>query len=166
MKVRCVFALELPPFTLESFTLESAHWGNSNEYTQYTIFNNKKEKPSQVCSYRIFSKGLKNEFKTALVNKQSVFEALEVCCIWTWLCPVFFTFQFCHLRLLVFQRKFLGPEYLLCDISSLKWTLTVRDIERRFKSDYSVFRFTVMPNILCRIWIVFSHIALRTAKTP
>ena len=42
MKVCCVFSLESP------------HRGNSNEYTQYTIFNIKKEnrpKFSQICSY-------------------------------------------------------------------------------------------------------------------
>ena len=42
MKVYCVFSLESP------------HRGDSNEYTQYTIFNIKKEnhpKLSQICSY-------------------------------------------------------------------------------------------------------------------
>ena len=67
------------------FSLESPHRGNSNEYTQYTIFNiNTKTHPklSQVCSYEIFSKGLKNEFETAVVNESSVFEPLsEVLCI-------------------------------------------------------------------------------------
>ena len=56
MKVYCVFSLESP---------------------QYTIFNMKKEKHpklSQICSYRIFSQGLKNEFETAVVNEPSVFE--------------------------------------------------------------------------------------------
>ena len=36
------------------FSLESSHRGNSNEYTQYTIFNIQKEnhpKLSQICSY-------------------------------------------------------------------------------------------------------------------
>ena len=31
----------------------------------------------QVCSYGIFSKGLKNEFQTAVVNEPSVFEPLK-----------------------------------------------------------------------------------------
>ena len=56
--------------------------GDSNEYTQYTIFNMKKKKKrpksSQICSYEIFSKGLKNEFETAVVNEPSVFEPLNL----------------------------------------------------------------------------------------
>ena len=35
----------------------------------------------KMCSYEIFSKGFKNEFKTALVNEPSVFEPLKVYCI-------------------------------------------------------------------------------------
>ena len=52
--------------------------------TQYTIFNVKKEnhpKLFHICRYGIFSKGLKNEFKTAMVNEPSVFEPLSVYCI-------------------------------------------------------------------------------------
>ena len=37
-------------------------------------------KLSQFCSYGIFSKGLKNEFKTATGDKPSVFEPLKVYC--------------------------------------------------------------------------------------
>ena len=38
------------------FSLESPHQGDSYEYTQYTIFNIKKEnhKLSLICSYGIF----------------------------------------------------------------------------------------------------------------
>ena len=46
MKVCCVFSLESP------------HLGDSNEYTQYTIFNIKKKnytKLPQICSKRIIS---------------------------------------------------------------------------------------------------------------
>ena len=71
MKVYCVFSLESP------------QRGDSNEYTQYTIFHYKKEnipKLSQICNYGICSKGLKNEFKTAVVNKPSVFELLKFYC--------------------------------------------------------------------------------------
>ena len=57
MKVCCVFSLEL------------LHGGDSNEYTQFTIFNMKKEKHP------------KNEFKTAVVNEPSVFEPLKFYCI-------------------------------------------------------------------------------------
>ena len=68
----CMFSLELP------------HRSNSNENTQYTILNMKKEKHpklSQTCSNRIFSMGLKNEFETAVVNEPSVFEPLKFYCI-------------------------------------------------------------------------------------
>ena len=72
MKVYCVF------------TLESPHRGDSNEYTQYTIFqydNEKHPKLSQICSYGIFSYGLKNEFERAVVNEPPVFELLKFYCI-------------------------------------------------------------------------------------
>ena len=62
------------------FSLESPQRGDSKEYTQYTIFQYKKEnipKLSQICNYRICSKGLKNEFETAVVNEPSVFEPLK-----------------------------------------------------------------------------------------
>ena len=46
------------------FSLESPHGGDSNEYTQHTIFNIKKKKKkenqpklSQICSYRILFQG-------------------------------------------------------------------------------------------------------------
>ena len=32
---------------------------------------------SQICSHGFFSKGLKNEFETAMVNEPSVFEPLK-----------------------------------------------------------------------------------------
>ena len=66
------------------FSLESPHRGDSKEYLQCTIFNIKKEnqrKLSQTCSYGIFSKGLKDEFETAVVNEPSVFEPLKFYCI-------------------------------------------------------------------------------------
>ena len=47
-------------------------------------FQCKKEshpKSSQICSYGTFSKGLKNEFETALVNEPSMFESLKFYCI-------------------------------------------------------------------------------------
>ena len=57
-------------------SLESPLRGDSNEYTQYTSFNIKQKNPklSQICSYGIFSKGLKNEFETAVLNEPLVFE--------------------------------------------------------------------------------------------
>ena len=65
------------------FSLKSPHQGDSNVYTQYTIFNvNKKKHPelAEICSYMNFRKGLKNEFETAVVNEPSVFEPLKFYC--------------------------------------------------------------------------------------
>ena len=73
MRVCCVFSIESP------------HRGDSNENTQYTVFSitqKNHSKLSQVCSYEIFYKGLKNEFETAVVNESSVFEPLKFYCIW------------------------------------------------------------------------------------
>ena len=66
------------------FTLESPYRGDSNEYTQYTIVQYEKEKHpklSQICSYGIFSKGLKNEFERAMVNESVVFEPSKFYCV-------------------------------------------------------------------------------------
>ena len=66
------------------FSLESPHRGDSNEYTQYTIFNmNKKNTLNYLKSavMGFFSKGLMNEFETAVVNEPSVFELLKFYCI-------------------------------------------------------------------------------------
>ena len=65
------------------FSLESPQRGDSNQYTQYTIFQYKKEnlpKLSQICNYGIRSKELNNEFETAVVNEPSVFEPLKFYC--------------------------------------------------------------------------------------
>ena len=72
MKICCVLSLKSP------------HRGDSNEYIQYTIFNIKKKiilnypksAPTGFCS-----KGLKNEFETAVVNEPSVFEPLKFYCM-------------------------------------------------------------------------------------
>ena len=37
-------------------------------------------KLSQICMYEFFSKGLENEFETAVVNEPSVFEPLKFYC--------------------------------------------------------------------------------------
>ena len=66
------------------FSLESPQRGNSNEYTQNTISQYKKEnhpKLSQICNYWICPKGLKNELETTVVNETSVFEPLKFYCI-------------------------------------------------------------------------------------
>ena len=65
------------------FSLESPHRGDSNEYTQYAISQYEKENhPTlfQNCSYGILSKGLKDEFETAVANEPSVFEPLKFYC--------------------------------------------------------------------------------------
>ena len=62
-------------------SLESPHRGNSNEYTKYTIINIKKKiTPTypKSAAMGLCSKGLKKEFKTAVVNNPSVFQAIEV----------------------------------------------------------------------------------------
>ena len=72
------------------FLLESPHRGDSSEYTQYTIFNmNKKNTMNYPKSAAIafFSKGLKKEFETAVVNEPSVFEPLKFYCSYTMVCP-------------------------------------------------------------------------------
>ena len=69
MKVCCVFSLESPP------------QGDSNEYTQYTIFNIKKENHHISAAVGFFSKRLENKFEIAMLNKPSVFEPPKVYCI-------------------------------------------------------------------------------------
>ena len=66
------------------FSLESPHQGDSNEYTKYTMFNIKKKitlNYPKSAALELFSKGLKNKFKTATVNEPSVFEPLKFYCI-------------------------------------------------------------------------------------
>ena len=65
------------------FSFESPHRGDSNEYTQYTIFNMNKKNTlnySKSAAMGLFSKGLKNEFETAVVYEPSVFEPLKFYC--------------------------------------------------------------------------------------
>ena len=62
------------------FSLEFPHQGDSNEYTHYTIFNIKKKITliyTKSAVMRFFSKGLKNDFETAVVNKPSGFQPLK-----------------------------------------------------------------------------------------
>ena len=69
MKVCCMFSLESP------------HRGDSNNYILYTIFSIKKKialNNPKSAAIGFFSKGLKNEFETAVVNEPSVFEVTEV----------------------------------------------------------------------------------------
>ena len=56
MKVYCVFSLESP------------HRGDSNEYTQYTIFNIKQKnhpKLSQIRSFKIFVQGIQERVRNS-----------------------------------------------------------------------------------------------------
>ena len=62
------------------FSLESPHRGDSNGYTQDTIFNIKKKITLNYHNYHksaamgfFFTKGLKNKFKPLMVNEPSVF---------------------------------------------------------------------------------------------
>ena len=66
------------------FSLESPHRGDSNEYTQYTIFSMKKENTlnyPKSAAMGFLSRGLKKEFETAVVNEPSVFEPLKFFCL-------------------------------------------------------------------------------------
>ena len=71
MKVCCVFSLESPDQS------------DSNEYTQYTIFKIHVKKKitlnySKSAAMGSYSKGLKKEFKTAMLNEPSVLEPLKL----------------------------------------------------------------------------------------
>ena len=65
------------------FSLELPHQGSSNKHKQYTVFNIKKQitlNYPKSAAMRFCSKGLKKEFKTAVVNEQSVLEPLKFHC--------------------------------------------------------------------------------------
>ena len=62
------------------FSLESPQRGGSNEYTQYTISQCKKEiilDYPKSAAMAFCSKGPKKEFETAVENEPSVFEPLK-----------------------------------------------------------------------------------------
>ena len=64
------------------FSLKSDQRGDSNEYTQRTFFNIKKKITliyPKSAAMGFCSNGLKNDFETAMVNEQSVFEPLKFC---------------------------------------------------------------------------------------
>ena len=66
------------------YSLESPHRGDSNEYTQYTIFSTEKKitlNYPKSAATRFFPSRLKNEFETAVVNEPLEFEALKFYCI-------------------------------------------------------------------------------------
>ena len=66
------------------FSLESPHRGDSNKYTQY-IYLQYKKSPYIIPDLQLwdFSRGLKNEFETAVVNEPSLFEPLKVYCTYS-----------------------------------------------------------------------------------
>ena len=51
------------------YSLESPRRGDSNEYTQYTIFNEITLNYPKSVAFGFWSKGLKKEFETAVVNE-------------------------------------------------------------------------------------------------
>ena len=54
----------------------------STQNIPFFIIKKNIAKLSQICNYRICSKGLKNEFETAVVNEPSVFEPLKFYCMY------------------------------------------------------------------------------------
>ena len=71
MKVCCVYSLELP------------HQGDSNEYTQYAIYNIKRKftlNYPKSAAMECFPKDSRTSSKKAVVNEPSVFEPLKVYC--------------------------------------------------------------------------------------
>ena len=62
-------------------SLESPHRGDSNEYTQYTIFNIKKKitlNHPKSAAIGFCAKGFKNMFETAVVNEPLKFYCMSV----------------------------------------------------------------------------------------
>ena len=59
------------------FSLELPHRGDSNEYTQHTIFNKKITLNLPLCD---FFKRLENEFEMAVADEPSVLEPLKFYC--------------------------------------------------------------------------------------
>ena len=111
MKVCCVFSLESP------------HRGDSNEYTQHTIFNVKKKIIKKILNYPksaalgFCSKGPKNELETVVVNEPSVFEPLKFYCI-----ALCFSFHFFY-----FYRSYNARVRLALGVSPFKSSFFHRD---------------------------------------
>ena len=51
------------------------------EIIPFSIEKIKSPKLFHICSYQIFSEGLKSEFETAVESEPSVFVPLKFCCI-------------------------------------------------------------------------------------
>ena len=64
------------------FSLESPHRGDSNEYTQYTVFNiKKKKKITPNLQPTDFFLGTEERVRNSRVNEPSVFEPLKFYCM-------------------------------------------------------------------------------------
>ena len=97
-------------------SLESPHRGDSNEYTQYTIFNIKKKitlNYSKSTAMDFYSKGLKNKIETAVVNEPSVFEPPKFYCISTYAALILTIFSIKYFHDLINVSLFQDTEYLL-----------------------------------------------------
>ena len=73
------------------FSLQSAHCGDSDEYTIYHFQYTQETHLKIIPNLQLwdFSKGLKNEFETAVAHEPSVFEPLKVYYISSVLQPTF-----------------------------------------------------------------------------
>ena len=63
------------------FSLESPHRGDSNEYTQHTIFQYKKEhhlKLIQICSYKIIFQGTQERVRNSHGKRAISVRAIDV----------------------------------------------------------------------------------------
>ena len=81
------------------FSLDSHHRGDSNEYTQCTIFNIKKKITLNYPKLQLsgFSEGLMHVFEPAMVNEPSVSELLKFyLCQTTVSAYAFFLFIYFH----------------------------------------------------------------------
>ena len=84
MHYRDIFSIFFNMKVYRVFSLKSPQWGDSNDYTQYTISQYKKKiilNYSKSATKEFYSKGFKNEFETAMVNEPLVFEPLKFYCI-------------------------------------------------------------------------------------
>ena len=77
---RDIFSIFYNKKVYSVFSLESPNRCDSNGYTQYTIFNKKIALNYPKSAAIGFSKGLNNEFETAVVSELSVFEPLKFYC--------------------------------------------------------------------------------------
>ena len=115
------------------FSLESPHWGDSNEYKQYTILSIPKKVAknySKSAALEFFQR-TKYEFETAMVNEQSVFDQLKFYCIHSRLSlsrnrrdPLkhFDTSILRHIRFVVLRKRTIWTTKFhkwLCNVTSL-----------------------------------------------